>query len=83
MDPERLTFRVAFQGNPVMMARCEALLAGGPDPHPGTSGSSFLEVAMADLSAGRPLPLAVRELNGWVERSVEELFVLRDARAVS
>lgn len=78
-----MSFRTIFGQNRVMLARCEAALAGGSDPHPDSSNSPALEAVMRALFAKRALPPEADQLIAPVALAAEELFVMRDRGAVS
>lgn len=51
-----MIFRKVFSPGTMMRNRCEDLVAGKPDPHPGTSGSEHVESMLRALSDGDENP---------------------------
>jgi hypothetical protein len=73
-----VTYKAVFSPGTMMRKRFDAVIAGEPDPHPGTSGSEDVEKMMNALAAGRENPYGVIRLETKVrERKPEEYPVVR------
>jgi len=77
-DEQRVLYEQVFMLHPFMVNRIECILDGAGDPFPETSGSSFLEAALAALAQGKPVPAETQMLIAPVQDAVEQLFILRD-----
>jgi hypothetical protein len=83
VDERRLSYLTTFMFYKAMRERLSAFVAGSEDPGPPES-YEVLEAVVGALFAGKPWPKAEAEhLIAPIADTLQELFILRDRRAVS